>query len=140
MTFNRDKVLKLASELTHAVARLQELAAVPKEKFLSDPHLIASAKYHFIVAIEAAIDIGNHVIAQNDLGTPEDYADVFRILGAAGAFPQEFTAELVNMAKFRNRLVHLYWNVADQELHRILTTRVDDLEKFLQYLGEFLKP
>lgn len=39
---------------------LQELARMEKERFRSDPHRVASAKYNLLVAIEVTIATGNH--------------------------------------------------------------------------------
>ena len=75
MEFNPDRVRKISSEILIALERLEELRRLPKERFLSDPHMIGSAKYNFIVAIEGIIDLCNHVIAKNGFRTPEDYAD-----------------------------------------------------------------
>jgi len=140
LKLNETRVRRLLSELARAVRRLKELRAIPQTDFLADPHKVASAKYHFIVSIEAAIDVCNHLISKNSLGTPEDYGDVFRLLGKAGVLPAEFADRLVNMARFRNRLVHIYWEVDDTELHRLLTDGVADLEHFVVLLRHALAP
>lgn len=140
MERNETRVRRLLGELTGAIRRLEELRAIPQADFLADPHKVASAKYHFIVCIEAAIDIGNHLISKNSLGTPEDYGDVFRLLGKAGVLPVEFADHLVSMARFRNRLVHIYWEVDDAELHCLLTAGVEDLERFILLLRQALAP
>lgn len=137
--FNHDVIRRLSSELMSALNRLRELATLPQDVFLADPHKIASAKYNFIVAIEAAVDISSHLISKNRWRTPEDYADTFRVLGDEGVFETPFVGELVRMVRFRNRLVHLYWKVDDSEVHRILTTRLDDLERFLKEIGQYIE-
>lgn len=136
--FDEDTIRRLSSELVSALDRLRELAALPQDAFLADPHKIASAKYNFILAIEAAVDMGSHLISKNRWRTPEDYADTFRVLGEKGVFEVPFVQELVKMARFRNRLVHLYWEVDDREVYRILTTRLGDLERFLKGIGEYI--
>lgn len=88
--YNPDKVAKLISEMRKAINRLKSLKALDKETFLNDPDKIGSAKYHFIVAIESAIDICNHIISQNGYRTPEDYGNTFQILGEQGAFDKDF--------------------------------------------------
>jgi uncharacterized protein YutE (UPF0331/DUF86 family) len=140
LQFNQDTIRRLISELECALNRLRELASLPQEDFLADPHKIASSKYHFIVAIEAAIDIGNHLISKNRWRTPEDYADTFRVLGEEGFFEELFVRELIRMVRFRNRLVHLYWEVVDdREVYRILTSRLGDLKRFMDGIGLNLK-
>lgn len=90
------------------------------------------------MAIEGAIDLCNHVIAKNALRVPDDYADAFRALAERGAFSPEFTAKLVQMARFRNRLVHIYWEVDDRELYRYLRERLQDISEFLKKFGSFI--
>lgn len=111
MKFDEDRIRRLSSELLNAINRLKELSEMPEQEFIRDVHKMASAKYHFIVSIEAAIDMCNHIISQNRLRTPEDYADTFKVLAEAGAFSEEFLGRLIDAAKFRNRLVHIYWEV-----------------------------
>ena len=139
MEFDEEKITKLSSELFNALRRLKELADLPKDEFLSNPHFIASAKYFLIVAIEAAIDMCNHVISRNRLRVPEDYADTFRVMGEASFFDDEFVDRLVRMARFRNRLVHLYWNVDDKIVYEILQKDIQDLEEFVKRFMEGLK-
>ncbi len=43
-----------------------------------------------------------------------------KVMGEKGAFDDAFSEQLVKMAKFRNRLVHLYWEVDDARIYKIL--------------------
>ena len=136
--YNPDKLARLVTEFRKSAARLQKLSQLEEGDFLNDPDKIGSAKYHFIVAIESGIDICNHLISKNSLRVPEDYADTFRVMCEHGAFDTDFTDELVKMAKFRNRLVHLYWQVSDKQLYKILTSRLSDFEKLLESFARYL--
>ena len=138
MAYDEERVRRFISEILKARARLAELQALPRKEFLQDPHKVGSAKYHFIVAIEAAIDLCHHLISKNRFRAPEDYADTFRVLREAGAFSSDFLPQLIRMAKFRNRLVHLYWEADDEEVHRILRENLSDLDRFLKEVGCFL--
>jgi uncharacterized protein YutE (UPF0331/DUF86 family) len=69
------RVEKLLSSFKQAKAQLERLAALNQEEFLADPDKIASAKYNFVIAIEAAVDLCQHLIAKNNLRVAEDYAD-----------------------------------------------------------------
>lgn len=136
--YDADRMLKLVSQLREALGNLQRLKDYKKSVFTSDPDKIGSAKYNFIVAIEAAIDMCNHVISQNGYRVPEDYADTFVALGEKGAFKKSFVNDLKEMAKFRNRLVHIYWEIDENQIYDILSTRLKDFKKFLDQLAEFL--
>ena len=128
MKFNGDKTGKLSYEFQKALNHLRRLSLTEKSAFLKDPDKISSAKYNFIVAIEAVIDLCNHIIAANMLRTPEDYADTFRVMGEAGVFTQEQINSLARMAKFRNRLIHIYWDVDEELLYQYLQNNLDGLE------------
>jgi uncharacterized protein YutE (UPF0331/DUF86 family) len=136
--FDQETMVKLVSELRKNVARLQDLAKLSEADFLKDPDKIGSAKYHFIVAIESCIDMCNHVISRNGFRAPEDYGDTFRVMNEEGALKQDFSDELVNMAKFRNRLVHIYLEVENKQVYEILQDRLDDFKKFIDSLSTFL--
>ncbi|MDI3502246.1 MAG: hypothetical protein PWR13_1049 [Archaeoglobi archaeon] len=79
------------------------------------------------------------MISRNRLRVPEDYADTFRVMREAGFFDDEFADRLMQMARFRNRLVHFYWKVDDEIVYEILQTDVRDLEEFLKRFTEGLK-
>lgn len=135
---NLDKIEKLIAEIRKATARLKFLRELDRQSFLSDADKIGSAKYHLIIAIESAIDICSHIISLNGYRAPEDYADTFQVLKERGAFDDSFSKELKNMAKFRNRLVHLYWQVDDEQVYEILKTGLEDFKTFLNHIAVFL--
>lgn len=118
--------------------RLEELKNLGEEEFNADPHKVGSAKYSLIVAIEGAVDLCNHLIAKNGFRTPEDYADSFKVLEERGAFDAEFTQTLIQMARFRNRLVHIYWDIDNAELFRIVQSRLGDIRRFLKDFGAYI--
>ncbi len=136
--FDQDVVARLISELRKNLDRLKILSQLDATAFLNDPDKIASAKYHFIIAIECAIDLCNHLISRNGLRVPEDYGDTFRVLAESGVLEVSFAEELGAMAKFRNRLVHLYWEVDDRQVHSLLTSRLGDLSRFLEAMAGYL--
>ena len=136
--YDSDIMLRLISELRKSVRRLQFLAGLKKEEIVADPDKIASAKYHFIVAIESCIDMCNHIISRNGFRVPDDYADTFRVMAEEGVLKNEILDDLVAMAKFRNRLVHLYWEVNNDQLHSILTSRLSDFKMVLTSISNYL--
>jgi uncharacterized protein YutE (UPF0331/DUF86 family) len=90
------------------------------------------------VAIQCALDIGNHVIAEENLTAPEDQADIFQILGASGILPPPFAERIVPMAGFRNILVHDYLRIDHARVYSILTQALTDLEEFARHVQAWL--
>lgn len=138
LKYDRDRVSKLVGEIEKALKNLEDLSSLSKAIFLEDIHKISSAKYNFIVAIEGIVDICNHLISQNKLRAPEDYADTFKVMEETGAFDKEFAETLIKMVRFRNRLVHLYWEVDDALVYDILVTQRSNIERFLESLSSLL--
>ncbi|RMF98050.1 MAG: DUF86 domain-containing protein [Candidatus Schekmanbacteria bacterium] len=137
--YNPEIIGKLISEMRKSVKRLNVLSSIDENQFKEDPDKIASAKYHFIVAIESIIGIANHIISQNGFRKPDDYADTFKVLLEEGIIDADFANNLQDMSKFRNRFVHIYWQVDDDQLWNILKSRLSDFKKFLNSISDFLK-
>jgi uncharacterized protein YutE (UPF0331/DUF86 family) len=137
--FDQEKVATLISQLRKSCERLRMLSGLGKDVFLSDPDKIGSSKYHFIVAIESCIDLCNHLISRNGFRIPESYGDTFVVMCEVGALDPDFANDLKNMAKLRNRLVHLYWEVDDVQLYGYLCERLGDFKSFLNAMATFLK-
>jgi len=97
-----EKIGTLVSSIREALNRLKEIKDLSQSEFFGDKHKQDSAKNNFIVSIEAAIDIANHLISRKGFRAPEDYADTFRVLKEANILSQEFSSELEKMARFRN--------------------------------------
>jgi uncharacterized protein YutE (UPF0331/DUF86 family) len=129
---NKPKLDNLLTRLDGYLAVLRNLAAIPPESFLADRDKIGNTKYHFVIAIECGIDIANHIIASEGLRFPRDNGDSFSVLVENGILPKELKDPLMAMARFRNRLVHLYWDVEDQKVYEYLQTSLDDLGKLLR--------
>lgn len=85
-----------------------------------------------MVDIETRIHIANHIIASENYRFPKDNADSFTVLVEQGIVPAAEKDHLTAMARFRNRLVHLYWSVENERVHEYLQGSLDDLERFEQ--------
>ena len=130
------KVTMLLERLGIYVAELRRLAAIPKGDLLADPDKVASAKYNFVAAIEARIDIANHVIAAEGFRPPKDNADSFVVLVEKSVLPEAMREHLRSMARFRNRLVHVYWDVDDDLVAEYLHGPLGDLDRFAREISQ----
>lgn len=136
---NKELILDRLSRVREYVKRLKELGGLPMKEFVSDFMAVGSAERLLQISIEACLDIGNHIISRCGLERPREYKDVFIILGKEAIFPSAFAQRLIPMVKFRNRLVHLYWEISEEELYNIIQTNLPDIEEFVQYIVSFLE-
>ncbi len=121
-----DKILALDEFLL----LLKEIAATPQESFLTNKILIGSAKYYLQVSIECCLDITNHIIAAERFRAPKDYADSFKIFEEMGFISFDLSRNLQQMAKFRNRLVHLYGEIDNQYVYDFINGDLQDIREF----------
>ena len=90
------------------------------------------------LSIEAAIDIGNHIIANKGFRRPSDYADIFRILREEKIISEELCEKLVQMARFRSRLVHLYSTLDNEIVFSIIENEIADILEFAAVISKML--
>lgn len=126
----------LLDRIADETAHLRRLAAMPDDELTGDPDRLAAVKYRFVVAIEAAIDVCQHVISSEGLRAPADFADAFRSLGEAGYLQPEIVPQLQQMTRFRNLLVHGYARIDDARVVDVLRTRLDDLDSFRRQVAQ----
>ncbi|AFM39390.1 hypothetical protein Desaci_0318 [Desulfosporosinus acidiphilus SJ4] len=111
---------------------LETLRLMERQEFLANFQFVDAAKYNLQVCIEALIDISNHVVARERWGIPGTSVDVVKLLVKHGVLNKDKELSLVQMVKFRNRIVHLYQEVDDNEIYRILQENLDDIRGFIQ--------
>lgn len=136
---NRELILDRMSRVRDYVKNLKELGKLPMEEFVSDFKATSSAERLLQISIEACLDIGNHIISRCGLERPREYKDVFLTLGREGILTYPFAEKLIPMVKFRNRLVHLYWEVDKEEVYEIVKNKLTDIEEFIKYVTEYLE-
>lgn len=135
---NRELIIDRLSKIREYLKHLRKLGNLSKEDFLNDYINCSAAARMLQIAIEACLDIGHHIISRKALRRPKDYKDIFMILGDEKILPFDFSRSLVNMAKYRNRLVHLYGEVTPEEIYDILQGPLTELEDYSKCIVEFL--
>lgn len=135
MKVDKERIIYLIGEIEKALNILEDYKTEKKEEVISDLKALGSIKYYLILAIESCVDISNHIIAKKHLGVPESYSDCFKILGDNGIIPKALSEKLIDMTRFRNLLVHLYWKVDDGKIYEILKSELDDINKFIKQIA-----
>jgi len=135
MEVDKERIVFLIGEIEKSVGILKDYGQKEKEELITDLRSLGSVKYYLILAIEACVDICNHIIAKGNIGVPESYSDCFKMLGDVNIISKELSGRLFNMAKFRNLLVHLYWKVDDEKIYEILQSELDDFDEFIRQIA-----
>lgn len=138
MDYDVDQLRFRFAEIRENVALLREAAKVNEATFSSDANLRDATMFRLLIAIEAAQAICVHLSSRLPVSAPESMAGCFECLRSQSVLNDELTARMVQMSKFRNLLVHRYWNVDPAQVHGFLATGADDLEAYLAQVGHHI--
>lgn len=137
MEIDRELVERRLAEIKGAIEELKEIGNLGLKEFLSNPYIRYAAKYLLITAIEGAFSVCNHITVRKGR-IPSSYSDCFLKLAGFEIISQDLAERLVQMAKFRNMLVHLYWRIDDEKVFEIIQEDISDLEEFIRAVVEYL--
>ena len=130
MSLNVDRLRAKLNDISRSLTRLQSFQSMSRAEFLADEDAQDIARSRLLTAVEAALNICYHLAAKELHTIPDDYAQCFTILGDGGLISKDLAQNLALMARFRNRLVHLYWDVDYGQVHDIITNHLNVLESF----------
>ena len=82
--------------------------------------------------------MGNHVIADSDLGIVNWYSDIPAILEKNGYIDSHLRKEWLQMIGFRNTLVHDYVEIDRRIVYDVLQNHIEDFEKIKRVFAQFL--
>ena len=136
---DKQRIESLFSELNAYLKDINELSRLSEKEYLSNNKNIYSGRYLLQISIETCINIGNHIISRENLEIPKDYSDTFRIMQNNHIISGSLLEKLILMTRFRNRLVHLYWDVDDNLVLEIMKNDYKDFNEYRTAVLEYLK-
>lgn len=130
-----DVLLPRLQKLSEYLAILEKLRGYSKDEFLSDPEHYGSAERFLQLAIEVLNDLGNHIIADDNLGSVEWYRDIPICLAESGIVKEPLKEIWLQMVGFRNILVHDYIRLDRQKVYDILQQHLADIRAIQKCLA-----
>jgi uncharacterized protein YutE (UPF0331/DUF86 family) len=126
--------------LAEHVSDLKALQRVTFDEYKDNKILRGYVERTLQVCVQICLDIGSHLIAEFGFRHPQDNKDVFVVLKEEGIIPEEFLPNLLNMAGFRNIMVHDYARVDNTVVYGILKRHLDDFGRYARLVNDFLVP
>ena len=133
---DEDRILRLLRNIADDTAVLRQEAEASAER-RRDPIWLRGIKYTFVTAIEACVDVAQHICATEGWGPPADNGDAVRLLGEHGVLTAELATSMRKAVGFRNVLVHDYIEVDDQIVVGRLKS-LGDLDEFVRQVAVFV--
>ncbi len=132
-------VLRKIAELEQYLIQIREFSDISISEYSNDWKIQRIAERTLQIMIETCLDIAAHIISDEKYRTPENYADMFRILGENKILSRSLLISLEKMAKFRNYVVHHYDKIDPDIVVSILHKNLEDFEKFNVSITRYLK-
>ena len=120
--------------------RLQRLGEAPEREYLAEPGIHDLAARYLHLAVEAAIDLANHWIADRGLRTPDSNRDSFTVLEEAGEIEPALAERMRGWAGFRNVLVHEYIGIDHRIAYAAIREELGDLAEFRRWALRKISP
>lgn len=134
-----EKIRQKVNFIESNLVKLETLQAVNLEDFKNNFLYAEAAKYLLQVSIEAMIDIAHHIIARERYAAPTNSADAFQILCKQKIISEVNCKQYCLMARFRNRIVHVYTEIAPEEVYKIIQNNLVDFKSFLVEVTRFIQ-
>ncbi len=131
-------IRKRLNRLDEYLSILHQLQRYTFEEFAEDPEKYGSVERFLHLAIEVAIDMGNHVIADLGLGVVNWYSDIPTILAEKEYLNAALKEKWIRMIGFRNTLVHEYIDIDRKIVYEVLQNNLKDLEDLRRVFAQFL--
>lgn len=129
---------RILNDLRTFTSELRAVQDTSYDEFCKNIQLRRFIERTLHIAIEAVIDISQHIIADEGWREAESYRDTFTVLHEHGVVSDELLSKLHNMAAFRNLLVHYYEKIDDGILFGILKRNLTDFEEFERQIYSFV--
>lgn len=130
----------LSSKLDALESYLQDLRDIEPanfDAFEQDKMLRRYAERMLHMTIDACIQIGIEVLTEEGLRAPENYHDVFIVLGDHHILSAPLVNSMTMMVELRNVLVYEYDIVDHMMIYSVLKRRLDDLAEFIRALRAY---
>ena len=120
---------------------LEDFVGIAFEDFVADDkiHEYYGALHHLQIALQAALDVCQHIVAQKLLGPYKENKEVFGILSRKSILSAEVGKTFEAAVGVRNILVHQYEDVDPKKVYNAIQNNLPDFDKFVDEIGEYLK-
>jgi uncharacterized protein YutE (UPF0331/DUF86 family) len=138
MAFSDEVIRQRLQLLESYVQHLQGYQERTRDEVRSDISLTWAIEHGLQLSIQCVIDVCHYLVADLALGVPATSQEAIELLRDAGVFPATFADTLMQMARFRNLLVHVYAQIDIERVYDHLQNHLDDFRQFAQHVLQFL--
>lgn len=127
---DRDIIMRKLDSLARCVGRIEEKRPDTLEQLINDIDLQDILSINLERAVQVAVDIGAHLIAEMSVPPPKTMGEVFSILSDEKLIPEDTALALRKAVGFRNLSVHAYDQVDWERVFDIVHKRTNDFRTY----------
>jgi uncharacterized protein YutE (UPF0331/DUF86 family) len=139
MKINRELIKERAREIGENLVKIRRYAALSDAEFFADERNLYTVLHLLLVTIEATSRICAHLLARMAKKTPASFAECMEGMRELGIVDAALATRLVQMARFRNLLVHQYWQVDPTRVLAYARENLGDFEAYLAAVDQYLQ-
>ena len=107
-------------------------------EFKDNKMVYGSSERFLHLTIEALLDMGNHLVSDQDLGNIDSYRDIPKILHQNDYIDSEQKEIFIKIIGFRNILFHDYLDIDKATVYKIIKENLSDLTNLLKMYADQL--
>lgn len=138
MPIDKTLILKKLDFMRSQISGIERMD-FDEQSFINEEDIHDLVTFRLQQAVETAIDIAVHIIAESDLPRKETAKDAFLLLSQQEIIEKKMSLSMGKAADFRNRVVHGYNNFDYSFLFRDYKDNIRDLREFVKQILKFLE-
>ena len=135
---DKEKLAKYIQELEGYLSHLDELQKHPIDEFISDWRIFSLVDRQLHLTLESFLTIGEMIIAEFGFDKPDTYADIPRILFENKVISKRLNDQLIDLARFRNVLVHDYLSLDHEKVYQHIQKDPKIIREFIKEVKKFV--
>jgi uncharacterized protein YutE (UPF0331/DUF86 family) len=121
------------------LASLRALPFDDPQLFQQDHRNFAAAESYLRRGLEALLDLGRHILAKGFATPVAEYKDIAQHLRKEGVLSDQVGRRLLKLAGYRNRMVHFYHEITEEELFKICSQELNDVDSVLDEILSWIR-
>lgn len=133
-----DVIEKGISNVKKYLSILSGYKGISVKDLLNDLTLRGAVERYLYLVTQATIDLAEAIVSYKELRRPSTFSESFEILNESSIISKEVKTNMIQMARFRNRIAHDYGDIDYNVVYDVLINRLKDIESFLEEISEKL--
>ncbi len=136
---DKEVIERKLESLRRCIARIREKCPPDATVLARDFDLQDILVMNLTRAIQLCVDLGAHLLADQEVAPPATMGKTFELLADIGVIDQELATRLKKAVGFRNIAVHNYEAINWDIVFAIARLHLDDFRKFAEAVSRWIR-